>query len=78
MYTLFAATYGQSTYGGDVYSATATSTETGTPSTPQTGDTLPATGMNITFGLIGGILLVVIATTTLVVLWRKKKAARNV
>lgn len=61
-YNLFAAAYGESSYGGDVYNAT-TSTD---------GGTLPATGTNMVVGLVGGVLLIVIAVVLFISLRRKK------
>lgn len=65
-YELFAAAYGQSTYGGDVYNST-TSTGTSTD-----GGTLPATGTNMVLGLAGGVLLIVIAVVLFITARRKK------
>jgi len=56
----FAVTYGCGTYGSGSYNSN-TSCTTTTGGGNNNNGTLPATGQNIIYGLVGGVLLIAIA-----------------
>lgn len=64
-YKQFAAAYGTGTYGSSTYQSTS--------SNPAGNGTLPATGTNIMFGLVGGVLLIVIAIALFVAARKNRK-----
>lgn len=68
----FAAVYGCGAYSAGNYSTNATcTTTTGNGST--SGGTLPSTGENIIYGLVGGTLLIVLAIVLFVSSRRKNR-----
>jgi LPXTG-motif cell wall-anchored protein len=67
----FAVTYGCGTYGSGSYD-TNTVCSTTTSSSNNSGS-LPATGQNIIYGLVGGILLIAIAVALFISARRNKR-----
>lgn len=69
----FAVTYGCGTYGSGSYDSNATCTTTTDGGSNNNNGTLPATGQNIIYGLVGGILLIAIAIALFVSSRRKNR-----
>jgi|GEM_PF-823905 LPXTG-motif cell wall-anchored protein len=69
----FAVTYGCGTYGSGSYDSNATCTTATDGGSNNNNSTLPATGQNIIYGLVGGILLIAIAVALFVSSRRKNR-----
>jgi LPXTG-motif cell wall-anchored protein len=69
----FAVTYGCGTYGSGSYDSNTTCTTTTDGGSNNNNGTLPATGQNIIYGLVGGILLIAIAIALFVSSRRKNR-----
>jgi LPXTG-motif cell wall-anchored protein len=69
----FAVTYGCGTYGSGSYDSNATCTTVTDGGSNNNNGTLPATGQNIIYGLVGGILLIAIAVALFVSSRRKNR-----